>query len=94
LKFVRSRLPASVSVATQPVSALSLITNGDSSMAVSFVSEELELAAGGGTVCADVSDESRNDVARIRMHETRSDALMGGMGDETRQRLPVGLGCR
>jgi hypothetical protein len=89
LKFVRNRLPASVSVAIQPVSVVSLITNGDNSTGVSFASEdELEVAAGGGTVCAMATEATSSDVARIWMHETRSDALMGE-GDTER-----GSACR
>ena len=54
LKFVRSRLPASVSVAIQPVSLDSLMTKGDNST-VSVVTVRVAAGialGGGGRVCA------------------------------------------
>src|SRR5437016_1807942 len=84
LKFVRSRLPATVSVATQPVSEVEDTSKGESSIAGSLSARNG--VAGGGKVCARTLVVSRQHAASAEHGETRFLEVIRGWG---RIRIPV-----
>src|SRR4051794_19292407 len=97
LKFVRSRLPARVSVAIQPVSEASEITKGDSST-TSSVRGDVDV--GGGRACASPMDIGKKiGAASANGIETDANVLMGlrgtrgqgafSWGRKTRQGTPL-----